>query len=205
MPLRRRDLGCFSSHQAAAQLKMGADAVSSSISGRLWWWWQRLFQLGLCSASRPARIPSYFISSFAGRSEVVRRPSGLRSRALAHETGRRGSIGTSRMAKRPGAACHRSSVRRSERARPRLLAHADRVLLDRVQDRPCGVLHLWPRSRRLRTSRARGAHGEVWLVTRGCRCVERPRAICSMCMCVGLSNGTGTSGSRTRVYLIAWQ
>ena len=53
------------------------------------------------------------------------------------------------------------------------------------QDRPRAVLRVWPRSRRLRTSRPRTVHEHVRLMAAGCRSEERARAVRAMCTIVG--------------------
>ena len=82
----------------------------------------------------------------------------------------------------------------------RCLRAAERVSLRASQDRCRDVLRLWPRSRRLRTSRAHALHEAVRLMRVGRRSEERGRAARAMCACVTLSNGTGTSGSISRVH-----
>ena len=64
-------------------------------------------------------------------------------RAVWRETHRNGGANPKRKRVFGGAWPPSSSVRRSARARPNLLAHAERVLIERVQDRVRDVRRLW--------------------------------------------------------------
>ena len=72
------------------------------------------------------------------------------------------------------------------------LRTTERVPMRASQDRCRAVLRLWPRSRRLRTSRLRAPHEGVRLMRVGRRSEERGRAARGMCVCVALSNGNVT-------------
>ena len=90
---------------------------------------QRHFQLGRCSASNSASILSFLILTFAGRSNLVCRPKSGAGRAARRETIARGRANPTRKRVFGGAWPPSSPVRRAARARPGLLAHAERVML----------------------------------------------------------------------------
>ena len=89
----------------------------------------------LVRRAEPIDISSCLISTFAGRSNLVRRPNSGACRAAWRKTARRSSATTSRKPLFGGAWSPSSSVRRTTRARLCLPAQAERVLFERAQDR----------------------------------------------------------------------
>ena len=157
-------------NQVAARFRVRSMVVVCSISGRPRWCWQRLFQLGRCSASNSATIPLFLMLTFAGRSNLVCRPFSISGRAPARKTARSSRANPTRKRVFGGARPPSSPVRCRTCAHPALVAHTDRVLFERAQDRARAVLKLWPRSRRLRTSTAPAPHSQQRMFSR-----ERPQ------------------------------
>ena len=116
-------------------------------------------QLGRCVTPNPLRFPSGLISMFAQHSNLVCRPFSIWGRAAWRKTGRRSRANLTRKRVFGGAWPPSSPVRRPPRARSCLSVHAERVLLERAQDRGRAVRWLWPWFRRLRTSPAPAPHG----------------------------------------------
>ena len=82
-----------------------------------------------------SELPSFLMVTGAARSNLVCRPNSAAGRVAWRQTRRNGRANPMRKRVFGGAWPPSSPVRRAARARPRLLAPAERVLLERAQDR----------------------------------------------------------------------
>ena len=135
LPQRPRYLGLVSEQSSCRSAAVGRQ------HGQHQHFWAPLMVLTsplparLVRRPEPIDISSCLLLTCAARSNLVRRPNSGAGRAAPRKTARSGRANPTRKRTFGGAWPPSSPVRRAARARPCLLAPAERVLLERAQDR----------------------------------------------------------------------